>query len=195
MDPCRTIRGQARRAKTIEPSRFHLRPQCAADMPFLLHLYGDVRRAELDATGWPELQRHAFLNHQFLLQTHHYRTYYPAASFDLIEVADAPAGRLYVDEGQTDCRIIDISLLATHRNLGLGGAVLRQVVTRATVRRKTVSLHVMLGNPAIRLYRRMGFQVIDPSDPMQILMRCAVGPGAPGRIDDAGHPSEERIFE
>ncbi|HEX3984330.1 MAG TPA: GNAT family N-acetyltransferase [Acidisoma sp.] len=150
---------------------FRLRPQRAADAPFLLELFADVRREEMDAANWPEAHRPAFLQDQLRLQTHYYQTHCTAPSFEIVELAGQPVGRLYSDEGGQDTRIVDISLLAAYRGRGLGTALLQRIIVRCNAAGSTVSLHVAFGNPAMRLYRRLGFRVIGPSNPTHIFMR------------------------
>lgn len=159
-----------------EETRYRLRPERRRDADFLLDLYGDVRRPEMEAAAWPAAQRQAFLRDQLRLQSLHYHRVYPAADFDIVEVATVAVGRLYRHEGRTDIRIIDLSLLSAHRNRGLGSALLREMTAQAAAGQKTVSLQVAFGNPAIRLYRRFGFRVTDPSDPTHIVMQLAAPP-------------------
>lgn len=155
---------------------YRLRPERRADADFLLHLYGDVRRAEMDAAGWPLPQREAFLRDQLRLQSLHYHRAYPTAAFNIVEFGPIPVGRLYWYEGSSDIRLIEISILSSHRNKGLGSGLLRMVTARAAAAQKTVSLQVAFGNPAKRLYRRFGFRVTDPSDPAHIVMQLAAPP-------------------
>jgi ribosomal protein S18 acetylase RimI-like enzyme len=157
-------------------TRYRLRPERRTDAGFLLDLYADVRRGEMEAAAWPVPQRQAFLRDQLRLQSLHYHRAYPGAEFGIVEVGPLPVGRLYRHESRTDIRIIDLSLLSAYRNRGLGSDLLREVKAQAAARRKTVSLQVAFGNPAMRLYRRFGFRVTDPSDPAHIVMQLAPPP-------------------
>lgn len=155
---------------------YRLRPERRGDAAFLLHLYEDVRRAEMEVAAWPAPQRQAFLRDQLRLQSLHYHRAYPGAAFDIVEIGPIAVGRLYRHESRIDVRIIDLSLLSTYRNRGLGSALLRMITEDAAKRQKTVSLQVAFGNPAMRLYRRFGFRVTDPSDPAHIVMQRATQP-------------------
>ncbi len=68
-----------------------------------------------------------------------------------------PAGRLYVDRTAARIQIVDIALLPEHRDAGVGGRLLRQLLAEAAESGLPVSLHVTTHNPAQRLYARLGF--------------------------------------
>lgn len=133
-----------------------LRPVTDADRPFLLELYAGVRAPELALVPWDEATKRAFVAQQFAAQDAHYRAHYPGATLDVIEVGGAPAGRLYVHRGEHDVRIMDIALAPEHRGRGIGTALLRALIAEAGAR--TLSIHVEAGNPARRLYERLGFR-------------------------------------
>lgn len=150
---------------------YRLRPERRADAAFLFRLYADVRQAEMEQTGWPEPERRSFLREQLRLQSLHYHRTYPEARFEIVMQGEAPVGRLYWHPGDAEIHIIDISILSRHRNQGLGSALLGAVAARAERDGKAVSLTVLFGNPAIRLYRRFGFRVIGPAADTHLLMR------------------------
>src|SRR5262245_14183562 len=66
-------------------------------------------------------------------------------------------GRLYIERRPREHRIIDIAFLPEHRGSGFGGALLRDLLDEAAAAGKAVSTHVEKFNPAMRLYRRLGF--------------------------------------
>lgn len=57
-----------------------------------------------------------------------------------------------------EIRIMDIALLPEHRGRGTGTALLHRLMAEATSAGKFVSIHVERFNPALRLYRRLGFE-------------------------------------
>ena len=133
-----------------------LRPATEADREFLLALYAGTR-ADLAAVPWPEGQLEALLRMQFDAQDADYRRSYPDASFDVVELDGVPVGRLYVDRGAETVRVVDISLLPEQRGRGLGARLLSAVLEEAAQTGRTVALQVEPGNPAARLYDRLGF--------------------------------------
>ncbi len=54
-------------------------------------------------------------------------------------------------------RIVDIAIAPAFRGRGAGTAVLAGVIAEASATGKVVELHVETSNPALRLYRRLGF--------------------------------------
>jgi ribosomal protein S18 acetylase RimI-like enzyme len=72
-----------------------------------------------------------------------------------------PAGRLYLNRGDSEIRIVDIALLPEHRGKGVGSALLRDLLAEADAHGKRVTIHVERMNPALRLYERLGFSVAE----------------------------------
>ena len=137
-----------------------LRPVTEADREFLLSLYGSTRTAELDQVAWPPGGREAFVGMQFDLQEGSYRGRHPRASFDVVELDDRPVGRLYVDRGASEIRIVDIALLPHVRGAGIGTRLLERLQVEAASSGRVLSLHVEVHNPAARLYERLGFLTV-----------------------------------
>jgi GNAT superfamily N-acetyltransferase len=137
-----------------------LRPETDDDLPFLRHVYATTRAEELAATGWSEAQKLAFTDSQFDLQRHHYRTYYPATEWDVLEKNETPIGRLYLQRRITTHLVIDIALLPEWRGRGLGTALMEWVCAQASAVGKSVTVTVEKFNRAQTLYRRLGFREI-----------------------------------
>lgn len=134
-----------------------LRPTTPEDREFLLAVYGSVREAELAVADWPPGGKEAFVAQQFDAQDRYYREYYAGASFDVIEVDGEPAGRLYVDRWPVEIRIVDIAIAPAFRGRGIGTALLRELIAEAEASERSLTIHVEQGNPARRLYQRLGF--------------------------------------
>jgi len=134
-----------------------LREATAEDLPFLAHLYRDTRRQELEGWGWPREQQEWFLQMQFDARQRSYETAFPDARDRLICVEGAPVGRLLVNREQAALHLIDIALLEKHRNQGVGRQLIGQLQKECARDGFTLRLQVLEGNPAIRLYRRLGF--------------------------------------
>jgi len=140
---------------------FTLRPETEADVPFLRRLYVSTRWEELAiVASWSDEQKRAFLESQFALQRHHYRTYYPGTDLRVLEQNGEPAGRLYVDRQAKELLVTDISLLPEWRGRGVGTALMQAVIAEARDAGKAVTIAVEKFNPAQRLYRRLGFREV-----------------------------------
>lgn len=160
----------------VTAARYRLRPERAADAAFLLRLYSETRAEEMAQTGWPVAACRSFLREQQRLQSLHFRRHYPEAHFDIVLIDSRPAGRLYWQENDQDIHIVDIALLAHHRNQGLGTALLGDLVAHAAASGKAVRLEVLFGSPAIHLYRRLGFRATEAAGATHLTMRRATGP-------------------
>lgn len=108
-------------------------------------------------TEWSAEQKRAFLDQQFDAQRQHYRTQYAGARFDVIEMDHKPIGRLYLWICETDLRLMDIALVPELRGQGIGGDLMRAVLSFARGAETPVRLFVEEQNPAKRLYERLGF--------------------------------------
>jgi ribosomal protein S18 acetylase RimI-like enzyme len=135
-----------------------LRPVVDDDRAFLVELYGSVREPELAHLPWDDAMRAAFVEQQFAAQDAHYRTNYPGATLDVVEVGGEPAGRLYVHRGRSDIRIMDIAIAPAFRGRGIGTRLLEALIEEAEESGRKLSIHVEQNNPAKLLYERLGFE-------------------------------------
>ena len=139
----------------------NLRPVQPADVPTLLAIYASTREGELALTDWDDAQKQAFVEAQFRAQDTYYRGTYVDVSYDLILVDGEPAGRLYVARWPDELRIVDIALLAPFRGRGIGTKLLHELQTEATIAGKPLRIHVERFNPAVSLYARLGFRLLE----------------------------------
>lgn len=142
-----------------EPVTF--RPIGPDDMELLLRVYASTREEELAPVPWTPEQKEAFLRMQFDAQHVQYQANYPGADFLVILHGGVPAGRLYVHRREKEIRLVDIALLPEHRRLGIGTALLRDLLAEGEATGKTVTIHVEINNPAQSLYERLGFRCLD----------------------------------
>ena len=134
-----------------------LRPTGPDDSEFLLHVYASTRSEELASVPWSPEQKDAFLRQQFHAQSVDWSQNYPKADWSIVEVDGVPAGRLYVDWGEAEIRLVDIALLPEFRRGGIGTALIGRLFVEADARRLPVTIHVEIFNPARALYERLGF--------------------------------------
>jgi len=138
-----------------------LRPECPEDREFLYALYASTREEEMKLVSWPDSQKQAFLRMQFDLQSTHYHHHYPGASYQIILSEGLPIGRLYIHRVESQILLIDIALMPQHRGIGTGGQLLGELLAEARAAQKTLAIHVEHNNPALRLYARLGFRIIE----------------------------------
>ena len=137
-----------------------LRPFTAADLPFLRILYRTSRERELAPLPWTEAQKQAFCDLQFDAQLTGYRNAFPGAEHLIIcSPQGESVGRLITTWTAEGLRVIDISLLPDFRGRGWGARIIERQLEAAAARGLDVRLSVDKTNPALALYRRLGFAV------------------------------------
>jgi GNAT superfamily N-acetyltransferase len=146
-----------------------LRLENTEDQIFLRRLYCAIRWPELAPLPWSDAQKSTFLLQQFVLQHLQYETNYRHAEFNVIELNHEPVGRLYLDRGESEHRIVDISLLPERSGGGIGSTMLDRLIDEARVLQKTLSIHVDALNPARRLYVRKGFCDVEQRGPYWLM--------------------------
>lgn len=123
----------------------------------LFDLYLTIRHDEVAAWGWSEAQQVAFLRMQFQAQRQAYAQRFPGADWRVLMCGDLPVGRVVVSRDGGEIRLVDIALRPEMRSRGLGTGLIRQLQAEADRAGKPLRLHVAIGNPALALYRRLGF--------------------------------------
>nr|WP_256558039.1 GNAT family N-acetyltransferase [Marinobacterium sedimentorum] len=118
----------------------------------------------MSGCGWPPEAIAEFLRQQFQLQLNYYQEHFPDGEFWLIEQEGRAIGRLYLSWGKTTLQLIDIALLPELRGTGLGSRLLNEVLARTDASGLAVTLHVESQNPAVRLYQRLGFDIVADKD-------------------------------
>jgi ribosomal protein S18 acetylase RimI-like enzyme len=138
-------------------SEISLRPVTSEDEGFLRLVYAEGRREEFAQVAWPAGMLETFLRQQFDAQRAHYTEgNYPGAEYTVIELDGEPVGRLYVQRGGAETRVMEIGLVAAARGKGIGTKLLQGVLDEG----RPVTIHVERHNPALRLYLRLGFQIV-----------------------------------
>jgi len=140
---------------------FQFRPIADQDKEFLQRLYGSTRASELAMLPWTEKEKEDFISMQFQAQHTFYQDQFKQAEFNIVCKDNADIGRLYTDVRSDEIRIIDIALLPNYRRMGLGKKLLDGVITKAKQLDLPITIHVEKNNPAMNLYKRLGFEVIE----------------------------------
>lgn len=139
-----------------------LKPVTPDDDAFLLSVYASTRADELAQVQWEEGQQEAFVKWQFEMQRREYDARFPGAEYDVIDIDDKPAGRLWIGRGENEIRLLDIALLPEFQNRGAGTFLIKQLIDEAKITGKRLRHMVfVLNNNADRLYLRLGFEVIE----------------------------------
>jgi ribosomal protein S18 acetylase RimI-like enzyme len=138
-----------------------LRPEREEDRNFRYQLFCDSRQPEFALILTPAAFQQ-IMTHQFHAQTASYRTQFPQARFDIIELSGEPIGRMVVDRPGTMVHIVDQAIVPQWRGRGIGTALMRALMEEAGAAGLPVRLEVATdSDPAYRLYRRLGFETIE----------------------------------
>ena len=155
--------------------RVESRPSTPEDRAFLRALFFEAKRTEGPAGAWPE----ELLAMQFLARERGYQGQFPQAQDRILLVGGEPVGRLWVAPEEGAWQVIDVAVSKGWGRRGVATAAL--LAFRAEVNHARLRLQVVAGNPAQRLYQRLGFVVV-ATDPVRISMEWSPGvPKAPGR--------------
>lgn len=142
-------------------SEIELRPVFPEDREILVKIYESSREIELSMTNWGVEQRRAFAELQLEAQTRHYAETYPDATHSIILFKGESAGRLYVNRGDTQIAILDISVLPEYRDRGIATQLIQGLISEARPAKKSIRVYVESFNPAQRLFIGLGFQAVE----------------------------------
>jgi ribosomal protein S18 acetylase RimI-like enzyme len=101
-----------------------------------------------------------------------FREYFDPQSTKIIQADGLDIGMLQVRDRDDYIYLGDIQLDHKYRNKGIGTSLIKSVIRSAIVANKPVRLRVLKGNPAKKLYIRLGFKVVETFDDCDILERA-----------------------
>lgn len=153
-----------------------LRPTSLTDQAFCQRLFTQVKSAELSIGGDENTQLASLLSLQFAAHERHYQQISLPLTDHLIFLTEGnqppiTIGRQIVWREERSLHLADLSILAEYRHQGHGSALLHALQQQAQAENLAVTLRCSPANPALRLYQRSGWQVIDTADPVQLLLR------------------------
>ncbi|MBX3653129.1 MAG: GNAT family N-acetyltransferase [Ramlibacter sp.] len=141
------------------PPPFVLRSPDGGDADFLVALFSDSR-PDLHVPGMDPVALGQLIQMQYRVQQVGFSHHFPQAQSFLIGLDQRWVGRVVIDEGDTDLRLVDLAVLTAERRKGVASAILSSIQQSASERGKSVSLAVSKFNPgAIALYLSHGFSV------------------------------------
>jgi ribosomal protein S18 acetylase RimI-like enzyme len=134
-----------------------LRPATREDDALVHRVYESTRAAEFQRIGWSDAQLALFLKMQHDARQRGYAAQFPAAELSIVVDGEEPAGTLQVERASEAIRLIDIAIFPERRGAGIGAFLIKELQAEAAKAGIPVRLQVALGNPAQRLYQRLGF--------------------------------------
>ena len=81
-------------------------------------------------------------------------------------------GMISLEDRTDDVFLRAIEIFPTHQGQGIGARIIQEIIDDAASKQKPVSLSVLKVNPAKSLYKRLGFSVIEETDP-RIFMKTS----------------------
>lgn len=145
-------------------SSYQLRPASDDDYDFLFDLHVSTIRSSVEPIwGWDlEVQRRLFRD-----------KWRRSASRQVVVAEGRDVGVLEVREDEDQVFLGLIEVAPTYQCRGLGTAIITDVVASAHANGKPVVLHVLKSNPAaLRLYKRLAFQVLEDRDERWVMQRA-----------------------
>jgi predicted acetyltransferase len=125
------------------------------DEPFLQELYASTRD-DLNAVFSDKDQLRQLLLMQYNGQKATYSAEFPNAVDEIVLFDGEPVGRLMLDHRDNSIHGVDIAIIRSTRNRGVGTGVLVGLFEECARKGVFFTLNVAKGNPAMRLYERLG---------------------------------------
>lgn len=142
---------------------YRFRALADGDAPFVRALYHATLRGQmpLHLTALGEAQIDVLLDQQLAAQTEHYRVNHPHAEVSIVEHRGTPVARLIIIEFADEVCLGDLMVAHAHRKRGLCSYIMDRYVALGLATGRPIRLHVEKWNPAVALYRRKSFAVIE----------------------------------
>lgn len=127
----------------------NLRPATEKDYDFVYKVKVDALKEYINATwGWDENQQKDFHKNHFL-----------AKETEIIQFDNQDVGFVVIKFLENQARIEEINIIKKYHNNGIGTKIISDVQTKALKLNLPVWLQVLKVNPAINLYKRLGFTI------------------------------------
>lgn len=138
------------------------------DEPFLQKLFSETN----EGLRWMLPQTRPMLAEmQYRARALSYAAAYAQLEDRILCLEDGTAvGRHLVQRGEVELRTVDIAVLPQYQRQGIGTASLKQISEECASKKQAHLLSVAKGNPALELYRRLGF-IVTGDDEVYLQMR------------------------
>lgn len=137
-------------SKSNKMPKITLRPAQPLDHDFAAGLYLESRKELLTTLGmWDEVRVKARFDKVF-----------KPDQAQVIRSDGVDIGWMQISEGDRGFHLHQLYLVDRYRNRGIGRALVEALQDRARGIGKPIALNVIRGNPAMSLYRRLGFRLV-----------------------------------
>lgn len=160
---------------TMPLAALRIRPAEPFDQDFFVELYRSTRDDLLGLIADPRYID-GLIAMQQQMQVAGYRSTYPEALYEVLELDGRPVGRLVTAAVAGAVRVVDIAVMPQARGRGVAGEALRRLQRQAVLGGYDVTLAVRKDNAgARRLYAALGFAVETELAPV-LQLRWRAGP-------------------
>ena len=151
------------------PEGLHIRPSRDNDKGFLESLHRSTREDLRQIDGEKDFIE-SLIEMQFRAQTEGYSEKFPNAMYFIIEKHGERIGKVTLNFGVDEIRIVEIAFIPEARGRGLGESVIQSLMVCAKKVRAPLTLAVFQQNiPAKRLYHKLGFFVDQICPPYELM--------------------------
>lgn len=152
------------------PDGLGLRPARSADNGFIESLYRSTRTDLQQLDAEPDFIE-TLIEQQHHAQTVGYGDMFPNAMYFIIEKQGESIGRVVIDFGMNEVRLVDIALIPAARSKGYGKNIIQTLQYAAGSSRAPLYLSVLKINQAARqLYHQLGFQLAEAGTVSDLLV-------------------------
>ena len=134
--------------------RISLRPATERDYDFVWWLHGATMRTYVEAIwGWDEAVQRRLFQERF-----------DPPRIEIIECDGEAAGYISVERSEESIFLSSIEIAPDFQGQGIGTDLIRGLQDEAERRGVPLKLRVLQGNPARRLYKRLGFEATEETE-------------------------------
>lgn len=131
------------------------------DYEFLWNLHKTTMKSYVDETwGWDEEFQEEYFSNQF-----------ETKNIQLIIVNDAIIGAIKIHNRENELFVANFEIVPESQNKGIGSTILNRIISNSDRKKKPIKLQVLKINPAKRLYKRLGFEIVDKTETHFIMAR------------------------
>ncbi|MEM7033144.1 MAG: GNAT family N-acetyltransferase [Chloroflexota bacterium] len=146
------------------------------DGPLLYDLFCSVRALELEQAALSPDQKEMHLRSQFEAMHSSYAERFPNGEHRIIRFQGQDVGRIYTNISSDEIRLLDIIVTPDLRNRGIGGQLMKQMISYSEETEKAVRFYVWQANEqAQRFYVRHGFSQTHQEGPYLLYERYPNG--------------------
>lgn len=145
--------------KSLLTDGISLREIVPGDYGFLRSIYRSTRN-DIQNSSIDPRSKALVLNQQFQSQNNQFRTDYPNAIYSIICKFGQAAGCLYIDFGDTEVRLVDMTLAQEFQRQGIGRQLLKNLQRVALQQKLPLRLRIASEHDGLRWCKKLGFETV-----------------------------------